>query len=294
MRTIGSTAIALLAILLLSAQASAQQRWSAERVGVIDDEGLETPESVLPGEDGQHAWVSNVQITESGGPWTDDGKGFISLLRAPDKIETLRWRAGAGPAKLNATKGMCRVAGNIWASDNGRVVRFPLDGPKGGKVVEVPNAEQLNDMASNGKAAWVSDMATGMIHRLGPNGEHRAIQGPEAVNGITFHDGQMYAVSWGKHDLYKLDPNGENPPEPFGLAEHFQNLDGIEFLGDGSIIVSDFTGGKVAVVTPNREKVYTLIEMQTPADIGLDRRGKRLYVPSFEGDRIEVYRLRKK
>ena len=292
MRRMVSLAAAVAMVLLLAGPAAAEKQWTAERVGVI--EGLETPESVLPSADGQAAWVSNV-VLKQGGPWTDDGVGYISRLSTPDEIETLKWRAEAGSAKLNAPKGLCMAAGSVWAADNGKVVRFPLEGPKGGEAVAVPGAKRLNDMATDGEAAWVSDIATGKIHRLTAAAGHtRTIDGPAAINGITFHDGAMYAVSWGEHEIYEVDPSGEEAPRPFGLADHFQNLDGIEVLGDGSMIVSDFTGGKVSVVTPDRKNVYTLVEMQTPADIGLDRRGKRLYVPSLQGDFINVYKLRKK
>ena len=291
MRTITTLAVLAIATLLLTAPAHAE-KWTAERTDVIA--GLQTPESVLPSDDGEHAWVSNVHITE-GGPWTDDSVGHLSLMRAPAQIENREWRVGSGSAKLNAPKGLCKVAGSLWTADNGRVVRFDLNGSKNGTVVNVPNAQRLNDMATDGNAAWVSDIATGKIHRLTADAGHtKTIDGPAAINGITFHDGKMFAVSWGQHEIYEIDPTGQSAPEPFGLAKHFSNLDGIEVLDDGSFLVSDFTGGKVAIVTPNRKKVYTILDMQTPADIGVDREANRLYVPSLKGNRIEVYKLRKR
>jgi hypothetical protein len=91
-----------------------------------------------------------------------------------------------------------------------------------------------------------------------------------------------------------MDPSGKTPPRPLGVAEHFTNLDGIEILDDGWIIVSDFYGNKVSVVCPEGKAVRTLAELKTPADIALDRRNHLLYVPQFKHDKVVVYRLLRK
>ena len=275
-------------ILALFASAASAQQWTAEKVATMD--GFDTPESVAPAPDGEASYVSNIVIGEGSGPWADDGTGYLSKLRGTDAVAEKKWRESSTSLKLNAPKGVVVHGDSLWVADNSRVIRFPLGGGPG-RVIEVPGAERLNDMASDGQAVYVSDTATGTIHRLTAHGEHREIQGPPAVNGITVADGKMYAVSFGEHEVYEVDPSGEGEPKPFGLADHFQALDGIEVLEDGSILVSDFPGNKVSVIAPDHKTVRTLIETQTPADIGLDRENMLLYVPSFMGDFVEVYKL---
>jgi hypothetical protein len=103
----------------------------------------------------------------------------------------------------------------------------------------------------------------------------------------------MFAVSWDLHEVFELDPTGDRPPQPFGVAEHFTNLDGIVVLDDGTFVVSDFTGNKVFAIARDRKTVYILAEIESPADIGLDRKRRLLYVPSFMGDRVFVFKLDK-
>ena len=87
-------------------------------------------------------------------------------------------------------------------------------------------------------------------------------------------------------------PNASTP-EPFGFAEHFTNLDGIEVLDDGTFLVSDFKGNAIWLISADRQSVRRLIELDSPADIGLDRKRMRLYVPQFMKDRVAVYDLKR-
>ena len=145
-------------------------------------------------------------------------------------------------------------------------------------------------MATDGTYVYVSDMEAGKVYRLGAEGVQE-IKAPPGVNGLTFADGRMYAVSWTLHDIYQLDPTGKGEPVALGLAGHFKALDGIEVLADGTLLVSDFEGHRVAAVAPDRKTVYTLAGARTPADIGLDRDRMLLYVPMLEANRVATYKL---
>jgi len=98
-------------------------------------------------------------------------------------------------------------------------------------------------------------------------------------------------VSWDLHDVYELDHSGAAAPRAFGLAKAFTNLDGIEVLEDGCLIVSDFIGDKISLVSADGKSAKTLLETKTPADIGLDREGGLLYIPEFYGTDVTVYKL---
>jgi hypothetical protein len=64
-------------------------------------------------------------------------------------------------------------------------------------------------------------------------------------------------------------------------------------LDDGTFVVSDFMGNKVCTVSPDRSSVSTLIEIPSPADIGLNRKDGLLYVPQFMKGKLSVYRIKK-
>jgi len=100
-------------------------------------------------------------------------------------------------------------------------------------------------------------------------------------------------VSWDQHDIFELDPAGETDPVPFGLGAHFTHLDGIEVLDDGTFIVSDFDGNKLWAVGSDRKAIAPLADVETPADIGLDRKRMLLYVPLFMKDEVAIFRLTK-
>ena len=220
----------------------------------------------------------------------DDGKGSIALLSPGGTPRDMRWRASTEQVPLHSPKGMAIFKRILYVADNTRVMGYPLTGARGVKPVEGPEGRHLNDMATDGQAVYVSDTAAGVVYRMAPDGVTQ-VKAPAGVNGITFFKEKMYAVSWDLHEVYRLDPTGQADPVPLGLAKHFKTPDGIEVLDDGTILVSDMHGNRVAAVSPDRKHVYTLVELTTPADIGLDRQRLLLYVPQFEQDVVTVCRL---
>ena len=58
------------------------------------------------------------------------------------------------------------MGGSLWVTDINRVLVFSLDGKHPPHVVEVPGAIALNDMATDGKFAYVTDSAAGKCYRL--------------------------------------------------------------------------------------------------------------------------------
>ena len=263
--------------------------WEAERVGVL--EGFQVPECVLVNRQADVVYVSNLEISP-GAYWKADGKGFISLLQAEGVMEKRRWRDSTADVPLHEPKGMCVVDGVLYVADIFRVMTYPLTGGDG-KPIAIPGAKQLNDMVAHGGFAYVSDTATGKIHKLCL--PPMTLKAPESVNGITFDDkGRMFAVSWEGHEVYEIDPNGTADPKPFGLADRFQGLDGIEVLDDGTFVVSDLKAGKVCLVSPDRKTVTTLAKVKSPADVGLDRLRKLLYVPTLEENKVVIFKLRRR
>ena len=117
------------------------------------------------------------------------------------------------------------------------------------------------------------------------------LKAPEGVNGVTCYKGQIFAVSFAQHEIYEIDPSGVGEPRSFGLAEHFRSLDGIEVLKDASILVSDLIGNRIALVSPDRKEVSTVIELPAPADFSINQRNNYIYIPQLFHDRLAVYQL---
>ena len=261
--------------------------WRAEPVTVLS--GFAVPECALYNPQVNRIYVSNIESAKDE-YWTDDGKGYIDTVSVETWTPERRWTDSSPAFAINGPKGMCLLDGQLYFTDNTRLLRCSTDTGKD-PVVVASGFQQANDLVSDGKNIWLSDTKAGKVFCITPQGQKREIPAPAGVNGITFSGNQLYAVSWDLHDLYQLDPNGKNQPEAFGLADHFTNLDGIEVMPDGAFIVSDFYGNKVCAVTPDRSEVYTLAELETPADIGIDAKNRLLYVPQFMKDKLAVYRL---
>ena len=277
----------LLVLFVLPAVAGCAEAWKAQHVTAIGQ--FPVPECVLVDTQTGKAFVSNMD-TDSGAYWADDGKGSLSLLAPGGEPIDLRWQVSTKEVPVHSPKGMAIYHRVLYVADNTRVLGFPLTEARGVKTLEGPKGEHLNDMATDGKAVYVSDTAAGVVYRMAADGVTR-VKAPAGVNGITFFKEKMYAVSWDLHEVYELDPTGEGEPVPMGLASHFKTPDGIEVLDDGTILVSDMHGNRVAAISPDRTHVYTLVQLQTPADIGLDRGRLLLYVPQFEQDCVTVCRL---
>ena len=278
-----------LALCAIVSMATAAE-WKAVPVETI--EGMDVPECVLPDPENGVFYVSNIGSPE-GAYWDDDNKGFILKIDASDTAKITRWLEGTPEKRVDSPKGMCLLDGWLYYTDNARLMRVSLEDQSKLEEIPLPETQRLNDLATDGTAVYVSDTALGCAYRVTPAGAHTRIQTPESVNGLTLAKGRMLGVSWDLHDIYTLDPEGKNPPEPWGLGDHFTALDGIEVLDDGHLIVSDFIGNKICIVHPETKDVYTLVEIETPADIGLDRAAGLLYVPKFKKDSVVVFQLTK-
>ena len=262
--------------------------WRVEELALI--ENLDLPECVAPDPARGVVYISNM-VTATLAYWTDDGNGFISLAATDGQMKKLRWLESTSSAPINDPKGMCILKGRLYFNDNTRLMRVPLDGSALAEQIPIPGAQKLNDLVTDGEAVWVSDTGAGKVFRVEESGSRREVPAPAGVNGLACHKGLLFAVSWTLHEVYELDPAGVKPPKPFGLASHFANLDGIEVLDDGTFLVSDFKGNKVCTIAPDRKTVRTLVELETPADVGLDRGRGILYVPQVSKNRVTVFRL---
>ncbi|PYQ58038.1 MAG: hypothetical protein DMF58_16615, partial [Acidobacteria bacterium] len=178
--------------------------------------GFQTPESVLYDADQDVYFVSNI----NGQPTAADDNGFVSRIN-PDTLQNdLKWIDAAKPdIILNAPKGMAILGDNLYVADLVVVRRFDrkTGQPKG--EIAIPGSTFLNDLASDGKALYVTDSGL----KAGANGFEPT--GSDAVwkivndkpqklasgsdlnrpNGVEVVDGKVWVVSFGANELYQID-----------------------------------------------------------------------------------------
>ena len=291
MRTCGLSGLLIVAAIATNTQAqTAAGQWTATEVRRIT--GLKVPESVLADPENGVIYISNIDAPE-GKYWMDDGVGHIARYTLEGEVKDALWLASSSSHPVNSPKGMCLCHERLYYTDNARLMRRALDPNAVPEEIPLPAAKMLNDLVSDGVHVYVSDVNLGKIYRVDAMGKVTPIPSPASPNGLTFWKDHMFGVSWDLHEVYELDPAGEKPPLPFGLASHFTNLDGIEALDDGSLLVSDFVGNRVCLISADHKTVTTLAELESPADIGMDRSRGLLYVPSFLKDCVVIFRLAK-
>lgn len=266
----------------------------------IENVGLQTPESVVYWEEQDVYLVSNI----NGGPLDRDDNGFISRISPNGSVESLRWIDGASEAvELNAPKGMGISAGKLYVTDMDRVRVFELSSGAETPAIEVAGATFLNDIAvsSNGDV-FVSDTGlklgeqglapsgTDAIYRIAPEGALSTVVAESALglpNGLSATPTGVTVVTWsGK--IYSVGLDGVRSEEVSAPAAQ---LDGVEELPDGRLVMSSWEGKGLYVGAPTGPFEFLLEDLNAPADIGYDTKRGALLIPLFEDNAIVVHPL---
>ena len=266
--------------------------WRVEKVVKLSD--FAVPEcAAVAGETGD-VFVSNIVAPAKGADNrynTDDGTGFVTRLKTGGKLVARRWVDSETNAPLNSIKGLCVLKGVIYGCDVDHVRRMSVETGQALEPIIIHGAKFLNDAATDGKYIYVSDTTTGKIHRLDGD-KITDIPGPPSANGIAFGGGKMFVNSWEAHEIYEVDLDGIMPPKPFGLAGHFGGLDGLDILSDGTFIVSDLKNDKIVLISADRKRLRTLLEIKGgAADFGIDHARGLLYIPLIWDNSLAVYKL---
>ena len=181
--------------------------WRLEPVKTI--KGCKVPECVVVDSENALAYISNVEALPDE-YWSDDGRGFISLMTVDGKMLKRRWLNSEPGALIHGPKGMCLLKDVLYIADNSRLLARPLQPGGQLEVLSVPGAQRINDLATEGTHVFASDTTRGVIYKVNPvSGEVAVLKSPPSVNGITFHKGAFFAVSWDLHDIFEIDLSGE-------------------------------------------------------------------------------------
>ncbi|HKP27919.1 MAG TPA: hypothetical protein VJU15_00855 [Gemmatimonadales bacterium] len=268
-----------------------------QRVATV--EGFSTPESVAYDSDQRVWFVSNI----NGSPSAKDGNGFISRLTDDGVIDSLHFiKGGRGGAKLDAPKGLTITGDTLWVADISVLRGF--NRKTGAPVVTIDFGKRalfLNDVAAiPDSSLLLTDtgiiIADSMTHP-GPDrifrvkgrtitvsAEGAHLQGP---NGIAYDDQQkrVIMVPFGGTTIFMAKEGSGAIPMGLGPGQQ----DGVVIL-DGRILVSSWADSSVSEIGENGVK-KVITGVPSPADIGLDAAGRRLAIPLFTENKVEIWKL---
>jgi len=263
-------------------------------------EGIATPESVLYDEANDRYLVSNID----GKPDGVDGNGYISEISPDGKVVKAKFIAGgAAKVKLDAPKGSGISAGILYVADITVVRKFDLKtgAPKGD--IPIPGSTFLNDIAvAKDGRVFVSDSgvksgATGFdptgsdaVYVIDKGKVKPVAKGKDLgwPNGLLAVENGVLVATLGSNELFRLDEKGlkqDVTKLPGG------GLDGIAPAGD-AVLVSSWQTSTVYRGTLGGTFEPVLTELKGPADIGFDSKRKRVLVPRFLENAVEVYDLK--
>lgn len=263
-------------------------------------EGFATPESVLYDAAADQYLVSNI----NGSAVEKDNNGYITVLSPDGKVVTPKLIAGGEKgATLHAPKGLGLVKGVLYVADLDTVRMFDrkTGAPKGEIAVE--GATFLNDIAVSGSRVFVSDSGlkggakgfepsgTDAVYELKKNKAEAIARGGELgrPNGLSADGGKLRVVTFGASELYVLDATGKKGAvvkTPKG------SLDGLIDLGKGEHLASSWDAEAVYRIDAKGNATEVVKGVKAPADIGWDSKRKRVLVPRFLDNKVEVFELK--
>lgn len=269
-----------------SKSSTAHQLWEVS--------GLMGPECALPDSASGSVYVSNV----NGEPNGKDGNGFISKISLDGKTVNNDWVKG-----LNAPKGLAISNGHLFTADIDELVEIDL---KDGKVVAkhaVPGAKLLNDAAADGKGnVYTSDTMGNAIYRLSGGKVEEWLKGDQiaGANGLLVEGDNLIVNTWGVLSGKGWETTTAGHMLSISLADKsikdlaggnpVGNLDGLQPLGSGNYLLTDWMAGKVLKFSGGKAEM--LFELgQGNADLGYDAASKTAFIPQMMTGKLHAYKI---
>jgi hypothetical protein len=263
-------------------------------IALLSYSGFAGPERVLYDTERDRYLVSNV----NGDTTADDDNGFISLLAPDGGVTNLKWiEGGHDGVKLSAPKGLTISNGVLYVTDITVVRRFDAETGAYQSEIPVPGATFLNGLSRDGDGTvYVSDSGPprGTLDAAGTEAVYR-LEDDRAVAIANSQLGRPTALEWfkqgllvapfGANEIYRLDASGTKRD---ATALPVGGLAGVVALGDwlyvsswqASAIFRGKLGGRFEPVLENQN---------APTDLGYDTQRKRLLIPHYTEDRVDVF-----
>lgn len=262
---------------------------------ILSYSGFSGPERVLYDSAHDRYLVSNV----SGDPVAKDNDGFISVLSPDGSVTSLKWIAGGqNGVTLSAPKGLALQDGVLFVADIDVVRRFDAESGAPLGEIAVDGSTFLNGVsASSAGNVYVSDSGPpqGTLDAVGTEAIYRIEGGTRAVPIVKAPLGRPTALEWstrgllvapfGNSELFRVDNSGKKRDV---TALPAGGIASVLALGDWLYITSwqaqavlrGKLGGRFEPVLQNQS---------SPTDLGYDSVRKRLIVPHYTDDRVDVF-----
>jgi sugar lactone lactonase YvrE len=248
------------------------------------DTVLTTCESVLYDKEKDVLYVSNI----NGAPDGKDGNGFISKVAIDGKVTELQWVKG-----LDAPKGLGLYNGKLYVTDIDKIHEIDVSTGKISKTHKAEGAKFLNDITVDSVGrVYASDSGTGDVLVLENGKLTKWTTGLNGPNGLLAENGKLLTALWAGNALQSIDMQSKQATMK---TDSVPEADGIEAIGDGSYIVSSWSG--MVHYIDNDSKLFTVLDLRSDsvnsADIDYIQDKKLLLVPTFFNNTVRAYELSK-
>lgn len=256
--------------------------------------GFENPESALADVAAGAIYVSNV----AGAATEKDGNGYISKLSLKGEVVALKWVEG-----LNAPKGLALHNGKLYTSDIDELVVIDVASGKVTQRFPAKGAKFLNDVTVDSEGrVYVSDMAADSIWRLEGDEFSKWLEDEEltAPNGLYAIDDKLMVAAWGEMtDGFNTEVPGhllsvslnDKQISSVGPGHPIGNLDGLEPVGDGSYLATDWMEGNLMRIDADGGAEELLDLKPGSADIGFIRDSATVLVPMMKDNTLVAYKV---
>ncbi|KAA2240443.1 hypothetical protein F0L74_30285 [Chitinophaga agrisoli] len=262
--------------------------------------GLAHPESL--NSDGHFLYATN--IGKEMNPADKDGDGFISKLSLQGKMIT----PSITTEKLNAPKGTAIINGVLYVTDVDRIVGIALSTGKKTKEISLAafNTSFANDLAvKDDHTLFVSLSDIGKVLEVDLNSAQiREVADLKGANGICYDrsDQHLYTCNF----LFENIQGGEigmitwqqGKPVYERIGDVHGGFDGLELINSHTLLVSDWgaldhPAGFLEKIDLDN-KTATKLDLPViggPADIHLDAKQQRIYIPVMLESKVQTVKL---
>jgi hypothetical protein len=243
---------------------------------------LTTCESVCYYENDEVLFVSCI----NGNPVEKDLNGFVAKVSLTGEIILLKWIQ-----ELNAPKGMGIFQDKLYITDIDRIVEVNITENKIINEFQIEDAGFLNDITIDPQGSvYISDMSTGIIHRMINGKTETWIQSELLINpnGLFYENGDILAGT--KNGIFTIRISDK---KIWHLVKNTGSIDGLEAHDEGDYFISDWVG-KVQLVSPEKENVILINtggQNINAADIKYIPGQKLLLVPTFHNNSVAAYQI---
>ncbi|MDB5249427.1 MAG: ATP-binding protein [Segetibacter sp.] len=276
---------ALLTVLIHSAspvsaqQISLDKKWETPAV-------LKEPESVLYDRVNNVLYVSNINNPAAG----KDNNGSIGRISLTGEVQNVEWVVGG----MDAPKGLGLSKGLLYVADLTKMVVIDTKTGKVVQTIDIEDPGMLNDVTVDEKGVvYVSDSNKKRVYTINNNKAEIWLEKEEfqKPNGLLAHNGKFYMIDMTAGIFYEVDKKTKSLRK---IAEGLVGGDGIVPYGN-DFIISNWNGEINHVSSKGQvtKLLDTKADKINAADIDYLPKENLLLVPTFYGNRVVAYQIKK-